>query len=501
MLAIQDTFYARWRIQSGVVLVLHEDTDSPPERLLQAVWLHQRLLRDQLRTLDGEPVRILHPGFHNLEGGPDFRQAIVQIGDSPTQQGDVEVDLRPNCWRAHGHDRNPAFKSVVLHVVWEGERPTPGTPPRLQLRDFLDATLGELSQWLNWESTRVFPDQLRGKCCAPLRKLSSQERLALLHEAARVRLGGKGEMFEARARQVGWEQSLWESLFRALGYKHNVWPMQRLGELRSRWLPGCTQSSALQARLLGLSGLLPAELTRTRLAPDRYVRGVWDQWWRERDEFSDVILPRNAWRLHGLRPANHPQRRLALAAGWSLSESLPAKLETWCAEDLSKHHMCSSLLEALQVASDDFWSWHWTLQSSRLKKAQPLLGPTRLADLAVNVVIPWLWIRAFEGKNQEVCKRLEQRYFQWPAAEDNSVLRLARERLLGENDRRILFDAAAQQGLIQMVRDFCENSNSVCDGCKLPELVRDFQRERTTPDANGGLHTSYPVQMKSRTDE
>jgi hypothetical protein len=69
---------------------------------------------------------------------------------------------------------------------------------------------------------------------------------------------------------------------------------------------------------------------------------------------------------------------------------------------------------------------------------------------------------------------LEQRYFEWPAAEDNSVLRLARERLLGQSDPHVLPGAAAQQGLIQLVRDFCDNSNSVCHECKLPDLVREF---------------------------
>jgi hypothetical protein len=72
--------------------------------------------------------------------------------------------------------------------------------------------------------------------------------------------------------------------------------------------------------------------------------------------------------------------------------------------------------------------------------------------------------------------RLEQRYFTWLPAEDNSVLKLARERLLGRNDTRILTTAAAQQGLIQLVRDFCDHSNSICQECKLPDLVRDFSR-------------------------
>src|SRR5947207_15166319 len=105
-------FYAQWRARCGVVAVFREDHETlPPERLLQAIWQHQRLLRDQLTTLDGLPVRILHPGFRSVEGGPDFRGAVIQLGDSPARTGDVEVDLRASGWRAHGHDKNPAFRN------------------------------------------------------------------------------------------------------------------------------------------------------------------------------------------------------------------------------------------------------------------------------------------------------------------------------------------------------------------------------------------------------
>ena len=47
---------------------------------MSTVATRQRLLRDQLMTLDGETVRVLHPGFKNHEAGPDFRGAVVQIG-------------------------------------------------------------------------------------------------------------------------------------------------------------------------------------------------------------------------------------------------------------------------------------------------------------------------------------------------------------------------------------------------------------------------------------
>jgi hypothetical protein len=97
------SFYSQWRVRSGVAPILREDHESPPERLLQTIWHHQRLVRDQLKTLDGETVRVLHPGFRNVEGGPDFRGAVVQFGDEPPQSGDVEVDLRASCWQTHGH--------------------------------------------------------------------------------------------------------------------------------------------------------------------------------------------------------------------------------------------------------------------------------------------------------------------------------------------------------------------------------------------------------------
>ena len=90
-----------------------------------------------------------------------------------------------------------------------------------------------------------------------------------------------------------------------------------------------------------------------------------------------------------------------------------------------------SLRKILEVERDEFWSWHWTFRSARLKKPQPLLGDARVTDLAVNVILPWLWTRAAEGKNEKLQRVIEHRYAVWPQAEDNSILKLVRQRLLG----------------------------------------------------------------------
>lgn len=476
---VTTSFYAQWRTRHGPAAGLRDGADTPPERLLQAIWQHQRLQRSQLTTLDGQSIRVLHPGFGNVESGPDFRGAVIRFGDAPPVVGDVEVDIRPGGWRAHGHDRNPAFKKVILHVIWTGVRRA-GGPPALALQRVLDAPLAELNSQLDHSSVRTLPENLFGQCSAPLRALPKTALTELLCQAARVRLQNKAAQFRARAQHAGWQQALWEGLFRALGFKHNVWPMHLIAEQREQWQRPGDSVLTLQARLLGLSGLLPAEWNRESSGADGYLRRVWDCWWRERDEFSAGALPRSLWRFHGLRPANHPQRRLALAAHWLQTGNLPGQLDQWCGLSLADRGLLASLTRIFQVTRDDFWSWHWTFHSARLQKSQPLLGEKRVTDLAVNVVLPWLWSRAREASNENLMRAIEHRFETWPAGEDNAVLRLARQRLLGQTTLRTspLRTAAAQQGLLQITRDFCDHAPATCAGCDFPELVRSWATQQ-----------------------
>ena len=291
-------------------------------------------------------VRVFHPGFASVEGGPDFCGAVLQFGDEAPRSGDVEIDLHAGGWHAHGHDRNQNFQNVLLHVVWDEAkvRPDESAPAVLSLKNVLDAPLAELSLSLENESLR----RCRKTCaanaprrCANLPKRSLPE---LLQAAARVRFENKAAQFCARAKNSGWEQALWENLFRALGYKHNVWPMLNLAETKPRWSRGANSAFEFQARLLGVSGLLPDELTRAQKSSDTYLRRAWDFWWRDRDELESCILPRAAWKFHGLRPANHPQRRLALASHWLADKNWFQKLKAGARRKFRTKSLLDSLL-------------------------------------------------------------------------------------------------------------------------------------------------------------
>jgi hypothetical protein len=232
---------------------------------------------------------------------------------------------------------------MLLHVVWDEPKFPAGesAPLVLPLKTVLDAPLAELGLSLENEPLRSLPEYLRGKCSASPRELPESRVAELLQAAAETRFRSKAAAMLARAKSSGWEQALWENLFRALGYKHNVWPMLHLAETKPRWSRGAYGTGAgdtafeIQARLLGISGLLPGDLTRAQKSSDTFLRRAWDCWWRERDKLESCVLPRAEWKFHGLRPANHPQHRLALASHWLADQKFISKIESWATAEIS----------------------------------------------------------------------------------------------------------------------------------------------------------------------
>jgi hypothetical protein len=128
-------------------------------------------------------------------------------------------------------------------------------------------------------------------------------------------------------------------------------------------------------------------------------------------------------------------------------------------------------MDLFLAQKDAFWSRHPTWESKPMTTPQPLLGGARAVDLVINIVLPWLWARADVGGNTVLREKLELAYARVPAGEDNVILKLARQRLLAR-PRGLPRLAFVQQGLLQIVRDFCAHSDSLCSQCCFPALVR-----------------------------
>ena len=86
------------------------------EKLMHYVWQHKLWLQSDMTTVDGRRVQVIDPGLHNSDAGPDFFNAKLQIGGD-MWCGNVEIHVKASDWYRHGHDKDMAYDSVILHVV------------------------------------------------------------------------------------------------------------------------------------------------------------------------------------------------------------------------------------------------------------------------------------------------------------------------------------------------------------------------------------------------
>ncbi len=90
------------------------DWQPLPEKLLAKLWRQRAARQAEFRTSGGKRVRVLYPGRIGTSAGPDFRDALLEIEGLGLVQGDVEIHLRQQDWKAHGHSNDPNYNGVVL---------------------------------------------------------------------------------------------------------------------------------------------------------------------------------------------------------------------------------------------------------------------------------------------------------------------------------------------------------------------------------------------------
>jgi hypothetical protein len=440
------------------------------ERLVQAIWYDQRLQPGPLQTIDGRPVHIVFPGWWNLEAGPDFRNATVQI-DGRELTGDVEIHLRADDWFDHHHDRDAGYNDVVLHVVlWEsgGDRVVRTRAgevlPQVVLQHQLSAPLETLYDELDLDA---YPHNVRGhggRCEGALGKLPANDMLALLDDAGIERFEVKVRKYARWIHRAGAEQSFYEGWMEALGYKANKNPFRTLAQR----VPIAAHSDFgrdLQAILFGVAGLLPSQSAR-----DTHIKRLWNSWWKRRPDFAEHILPDNSWKLNSIRPANHPHRRLGAAAALlkkhrDLSERTVGAIAT--GGDPGKLF--------LQIR-DPYWSNHFTLGGRAQARETDLIGAARVQEIIANVILPFTAALAEIQSDLKLRQLAHNRYAELAAAPGNSLVRLAGQQLFGVAAPILkqLRTARRQQGLIQVFNDFCVNDKSTCALCAFPELAREW---------------------------
>jgi hypothetical protein len=197
-----------------------------PLRLLegsvQREWFEQNFLAGEWKTREGSALRVRSPGQWNRGAGPDFKDAVIEIGGE-VQVGDVELHIYREDWVRHGHSSDPAYNNVILHVVlFSGGLTIP-----LHRADGEPISEWVLGPWLqeDVESVSGGVPGLLGDRCPELKdwisSASPEQVEATLMRGADFRWEGKVAGIELLRPQFSTEDLLHHLLLYTLGVPYN----------------------------------------------------------------------------------------------------------------------------------------------------------------------------------------------------------------------------------------------------------------------------------------
>jgi len=403
--------------------------EPPPEPLneseLSWIWSGQRYPAGSLALVDGRALRVVNPGRPGGGAGPDFLDAVLEIGGQEVR-GDVELHVRSSWFRAHGHDGDPAYDGVALHVVFRADEGAStrlnsgGEAPVAAFAPWFDNRRDELQRWLGAEAL------WREPCCDATARLGEDGVRTALRAAGRRRFEGKVAALKALAADVGETEAAWRTLFDVVGVGGDREGFRRLA---------VAFPEALARDVLARGGEEAANALGDRLA---YAAGLGAPEALDRRGLPAPLRPGLA--MTG-RPANGPRRRLAgLAALYARS-----------AGDLSGFMRRS--VDAADTAKALVVAWQVSLGG------EALIGPDRARELALNLALPFASLDA--GLRERVDSLLDGL---GAGAAYGKTAFLERHLRAGAG-KRLVRGALEQQGLLGFLSDWC--SRGGCGRCPL----------------------------------
>lgn len=445
--------YARWlegsRLAEAPSLRIAREI---PEIELQTLWLAGEF-GHEFRATNGVEVRVEKFGIWNREPGPHFTDALISFGGSRVRGG-VEVHWSAGEWNRHAAT-SPDYEGTILHVFAREAAKEESQAPACT------ATGREVPQlWLDVSRFEFLPIdpppcEITG-CQEDFAVMSESRVLELVEAAAQYRLCRKASRLARLGAQFGPEEALYQGIAEALGYRNNKLPFTLLAQRFPLALVR-SQRQEIEPLLFAGSGFLNATDLSTLAGDTRsYLRDIWTQWWPHRTEYERLTVPPDLWNLRGVRPVNHPQRRVA---------ALAEIVRNWpVIETLARTANIAAIRNFFAQLTHPYWDSHYTLNSKRSPSRMALVGEARITDLLLNVFLPSAISAApdYWGTYREL-----------PAADSNQRVELAAQRLFGVSPiaRKLGKRAMTQQGLLQIYEDFCMACDADCARCVMPQRL------------------------------
>lgn len=411
------------------------------EYIYQYLWQHG-LFGRHLELTDGRPLEVVRPGRLNRDAGPDFFNALLHI-DSSQWAGNVEIHVRASDWYRHGHHNDPAYDSVVLHVVgdYDGDiRCGDGRRiPTLKV---------DIPEGFAVTHAQLCDDRKGVRCSHMLSRLDPLAVADWIDSLATERLQDKARRIADWLNEFGgdWHRTCFVALARGLGFGLNAIPFELLAKavplgFAARHADNLFQ---LEALLFGQAGMLD----ESRFPYDDYYQQLCHEYKFLAIKYSLSSAVGPVWKYARTRPANFPHRRIAILASALASVS-----------SFRDYLMNSADTESnpFDWQPSPYWQTHISFGSPEIKPTPAMLSRRSRDLLKVNVLVPFLYAYGSMSGRDSLTERAVEILEQLPP-ERNAIIE--QWKICGIPAA----DSFRSQALLQLRGKYCDSNR--CLDCR-----------------------------------
>ncbi|WP_207532802.1 DUF2851 family protein [Desertivirga arenae] len=412
------------------------------EDFLHFLWKYRLFPQQDLQLTTGQKIAILATGLHNKDSGADFENAKIRTGNT-TWVGNVEIHLRSSDWHRHSHGEDKAYNNVILHVVYEDDKPVfrnDGSriltlelkdliAPGLQLR-YKD--LMENLSWIPCEQLLFNVDEFQ------------VENWLLRLSVERLEEKTTAVFSLLKEHRGNWDDTFYILLARNFGFKTNSLPFELLAKSLPQQILSKHKSSPFQieALVFGQSGFL-------EMAEDTYSKTLKLEYLFLQKKFRLKAIDQHLWKFLRLRPQNFPTLRLAQFAALIVKSS----------HLFSKILELSEVKEAIKLFKDlpvnEYWKTHYRF-GKKVEKVAFNLGDEAIYNIILNTVVITLFAYGRNMGNSKIADRAISFLESIPAETNHIVARFKQIGVLPIN-------ALRSQGLLQLKKNYCDQKK--CLNC------------------------------------
>ncbi|WP_083985203.1 DUF2851 family protein [Geofilum rubicundum] len=417
------------------------------EHFLHHLWRFKLYQPGLYKTVKGEPIDIIHPGFHNTDAGPDFFNAKVKIGDT-LWAGNIEIHQKSSDWHKHGHHTNRAFNNVILHVVTRHDREASTANGTIVPTWIMEIPPPLMAAYQQLKQSRHSIPCLHGiKQVDPFVISTWLERMMV------EKLEIKVDLIQQLLKRYNndWDEVLYVLLARNFGFGINADPFEQLAR-QTPWrvlLRNSDDLLRLEALLLGQAGFLTG-----LVAEEAYIQRLQKEYHHLRHKYGLSPMPAYHWKFLRLRPSNFPTIRLVQMAALFHKNRLSL-------DKIMKAPHTKTLSAMLNVSLEGYWLTHYRPEAPSPHKIKRL-GPRSGDLIIINTLAPLVYGYG-QLRDNERLKDLALHWLESIAPEENAIVNRWRNMDIRINS------AFQTQALIHLTQKYCRPKR--CLHCRLGHLI------------------------------